>query len=195
MAPSLDGLTESWFPSAPTKTMSYNEQTSSAADYVPGRTIVKKQDNYKYEHLKPLYPDEKWPELQETPYMDRGILGDPEFSNLKAIATDIFDYNPRIGTEVHGVDLANLTDAQKNDIARLIAVRGVVFFRDQKNFDLDAQRDLGAYFGTLHKHATTCVPKCRGYDDVHVILYDENSKDQRTLFAPTFQWHSDVSSH
>jgi sulfonate dioxygenase len=123
-------------------------------DYEPGRTVVEDHDNYDYSHLLPRFPDVKWEPLGEIPYADKGLLGDPEFKNLRSIASDIFDYTPKIGTEVHGVDLTKLTDAQKNDIARLIAIRGVVFFRGQDNFDIESQRELGKYFGTLHKVRT-----------------------------------------
>jgi sulfonate dioxygenase len=163
--------------------------------YIPGRHSVEVHDEtYKYEDLRPSFPDLKWPPLEETPYHDKGLLGDPEFKNLLSSATDVFDYNPKIGTEVHGVDLANLTDAQKNDLARLIATRGVVFFRNQKNFDIDAQRELGQYFGKLHSHATTACPRRPGLEDVHVVWSGEGSPDLRALFSPTFLWHSDVSS-
>ncbi|KAF2708875.1 TauD-domain-containing protein [Pleomassaria siparia CBS 279.74] len=162
--------------------------------YIPGRNIVEKHDEaYEYEHLRPSFPDLKWPALEEAPYHDKGLLGDPSFKNLLSAASDVFDFNPKIGTEIHGVDLTNLTDAQKNDLARLIATRGVVFFRDQKNFDIDAQRQLGAYFGTLHSHATTACPQREGLTDVHVVYTGENSPDLRALFTPTFLWHSDVT--
>lgn len=143
--------------------------------------------------MRPRFPDITWPPYSETPYADKGLLGDPNFKHLLADATDVFDYNPKIGTEVHGVDLANLTDLQKNDLARLIATRGVVFFRNQKNLDIDAQKELGQYFGNLHKHATTAVPRREGLEDVHVIYTGEGSPDLRALFTPTFLWHSDVS--
>jgi sulfonate dioxygenase len=38
---------------------------------------------------------------------------------------------PRIGTEIDGIQLSALTDAQKNELALLIAERGVVVFRNQ----------------------------------------------------------------
>lgn len=163
-------------------------------NYVPGRTVVQKHDDtYEYEDLRPRFPEITWPAYTEIPYADKGQLGDPNFKHLLADATDVFDYNPKIGTEIHGVDLANLTDLQKNDLARLIATRGVVFFRNQKNFGIDEQRALGKYFGETHKHATTGVPKREGLEDVHVIFTGENSPDLRALFTPTFLWHSDVS--
>lgn len=167
---------------------------NKAIDYVPGRTVVEKHDeSYEFEDLRPNFPVLHWPALTEVPYHDKGLSGDPEFKNLLSAATDVFDYNPKIGTEVHGVDLATLTDAQKNDLARLIATRGVVFFRNQVNFDIEAQRELGKYFGTLHRHATTAVPRRPGLEDVHVVWAGENSPDLRAQFTPTFLWHSDVT--
>ncbi|KAG4433565.1 hypothetical protein IFR05_010961 [Cadophora sp. M221] len=191
---------------APTLEVRYEENANSTAlpsktkasspvsSYIPGRTIIQKHDDtYKYEDLKPYFPNKVWPALEEVPYTDKAHFGDPAFKNLLSTATDIFDYNPKVGTEIHGVDLSTLSDAAKNDLALLIATRGVVFFRSQKNLTIEAQRELGAYFGTLHKHATTSVPKRGDLDDVHVVYTDEKSKDQRAMFAPSFLWHSDVT--
>ncbi|KAJ5256857.1 TauD-domain-containing protein [Penicillium angulare] len=161
--------------------------------YVPGKTIVEKHTNYEHEDLLPSFPDLHWEPLEETEHEDRGIHGDPKFRNLLQDASDVFDYNPKIGTEVHGVDLANLTNAQKDDLARLVAYRGVVFFRAQDNLDINSQRDLAKHFGTLHKHATTSVPRREGLEDVHVVYAGDNSPDNRALFSPSFLWHSDVT--
>lgn len=195
MAP---GLVEPQFhpphESTPVQTTKYSSQSGNAHDYLPGRTIVKQYDEtYEYEELRPRFPDVQWPAYETIPYVDKGQLGDANFKHLLADATEVFDYNPKIGTEIHGVDLANLTDLQKNDLARLIATRGVVFFRDQKNLGIDEQRALSQYFGSLHKHATTAVPRREGLEDVHVIYTGENSPDLRALFTPTFLWHSDVT--
>ena len=168
-------------------------KTPSKLVYEPGRTLIDSHSGYEYDALRPIFPDVHWEPLTEVPYEDRGIQGDPQFRNLLADATDVFDYNPKIGTEIHGMDLTKLTNAQKDDLARLVATRGVVFFRNQTNLDIDIQRRLGEYFGKLHKHATTSVPRRGDLDDVHVVYTDENSKDQRAQFAPTFLWHSDVS--
>ena len=164
----------------------------NSAHYVPGRTNVEDHGFYEHEDLRPCFPDLHWEPLTEVPYHDRGIHGHPQFRNLLAEATDIFDYNPKIGTEIRGVNLAKLSDAQKDDLARLISIRGVVFFRDQTDLDIDSQRELGQYFGKLHKHATTSIPRRPGLEDVHVVYTDESSKDQRAKFSPTFLWHSDV---
>ncbi|KAH8596119.1 hypothetical protein B0O99DRAFT_593956 [Bisporella sp. PMI_857] len=188
MAPSL----EVQYAQPPSTTIPF-KTPSTVPSYTPGRTVTQQHETYTYDDLKPSFPDKHWPALEEVPYIDKGHLGDPSFKNLLASATDIFDYNPKVGTEIHGVDLANLSDAAKNDLALLIATRGVVFFRNQKNLTVDKQRELGAYFGSLHKHATTAVPARGDLDDVHVVYTDEKSKDQRALFTPTFLWHADVT--
>ncbi|TKA35600.1 hypothetical protein B0A49_13908, partial [Cryomyces minteri] len=113
--------------------------TLPAVSYEPGRTIVESHVHYEYEELRPTFPDVHWEPLIEVATSDRGIDGDPKFRNLLAEASDVFDYTPKIGTEIHGINLARLTDPQKNDLARLIATRGVVFFRGQTDFDIDTQ--------------------------------------------------------
>ena len=142
-----------------------SKQSSTISSYVPGRTVVDKHETYTYDDLKPSFPSKHWAPLGEVPYEDKGLLGDSTLKNLLSNATDVFDSNPKIGTEIHGVDLSTLSDAAKNDLALLIATRGVVFFRNQKNFDIEAQRKLGSYYGTLHKHATTSVPKRGDLED------------------------------
>ena len=119
--------------------------------YEPGKLQVEDHSSYEHEWALPTFPDVKWPPLEPVSYEDKGLFGHPKFGNLLASATDVFDYTPKIGTEVTGVDLANLTDAQKNDLARLISHRGVVFFREQKNLDINKQRELGRHFGHLRK--------------------------------------------
>lgn len=170
-----------------------NKKRSLADTYEPGRTPVEIHEQYEFDYLLPRFPDLHWNELKEIPYEDKGLQGDPRFRHLLEAADDIVDYVPRIGTEISGVNLARLTDAQKCDLARLIATRGVVFFRNQVDFDIEAQRELGKFFGTLHKHATTAVPQKPGLEDVHVVYTTEKSVDQRAMFTPTFLWHSDVS--
>lgn len=185
MAPYLQGV------GSPYVNVSLDKTTGSALHYEPGRTFVDSHEDYEHKNLLPYFPDVKWSPLEEFLYHDKGLHGDKAFVHLLSGATSIFDYTPKIGTEISGIDLANLTDPQKNDLARLIATRGVVFFRDQSNFDINAQRELGSYFGALHMHATTSVPNQPGLENVHVV-FTEGNKDMRAMFTPSFLWHSDV---
>jgi sulfonate dioxygenase len=193
MAPSLEGSVQVHYTPKPSWPTKIEFEPSRVTNYEPGRTIIATHDTYAHEDLLPRFPSLCWEPLQEVPYQDKGLQGDPKFRNLLAGATDVVDYNPKIGTEVSGVRLAHLSDAQRNDLARLISTRGVVFFRNQDDFDIEAQRELGKYFGTLHKHATTSVPRKAGLEDVHVVFTSDKSVDQRAFFTPTFLWHSDVT--
>ena len=50
--------------------------------------------------------------------------------------------------------------------ALLVAERGVVFFRDQE-LDVHQQLDLARYWGPLHKHPSTPIPRDPGLEEVH----------------------------
>ncbi len=192
MAPSLEEPIIPQVISFEKKSKLFPLRSSLANDYQPGHTAVVSHDHYEHDDLLPRFPDVHWSPLREVPYFDKGLNGHAKFFNLLSTATDVFDYTPKIGTEIHGVRLSQLSDAQKCDLARLISVRGVVFFRNQDDFDIDRQRELGSFLGTLHKHATTSVPRKPGLEDVHVVYTDEKSTDMRAVFSPSFLWHSDV---
>ena len=193
MAPAFEGSAQVQYAPKQSWPIKVEVERSRVTTYEPGRTVIATHDNYTHDDLLPIFPDVHWEPLKVFAHQDKGLHGDAKFSYLLAEATDVFDYNPKIGTEVSGVRLATLTDAQKDDLARLIATRGVVFFRNQGDFDIETQRELGKYFGTLHRHATTSVPRKEGLEDVHVVFTSDKSVDQRAFFTPTFLWHSDVT--
>jgi hypothetical protein len=102
---------------------------------------------------------------------------------LKAEGIVVKKLTPRVGSEIDGIQLSQLSDAQKNELALLIAERGVVVFRNQDFKDskyfrslgnripncfipcLDMclqsgpvgaakQKEFGSYFGRLHVHVS-----------------------------------------
>lgn len=103
--------------------------------------------------------DEKtsFPPLQPFEFNDRGLVANKEKLNLlprdnKEIkATKL---TPVIGTEIRGLQLSQLNDRQRDELALLIAERGVVVFRDQdfKDIGIEKQKEFGKYFGPLHVH-------------------------------------------
>ena len=48
--------------------------------------------------------------------MDRALRADPEKKALLTACTKVKHLNPYIGTELEGIDLANLTDQQKDEL-------------------------------------------------------------------------------
>lgn len=74
-----------------------------------------------------------------------------------------------IGTEIVGLQLKDLNDEQKDELAALIAERSVVFFRDQ-DLSPAQQLELGKHFGQLEIHPA--APQVPGFPGVSVI-WDE----------------------
>ncbi|KAL0934062.1 Alpha-ketoglutarate-dependent sulfonate dioxygenase 5 [Colletotrichum truncatum] len=85
---------------------------------------------------------------EDREYVDPASRADPEKRALFSAAKEVKDVTVHIGTEITGLQLKDLTDQQRDELALLIAERGVVFLRDQ---DLSPQKqlELGAYFGEV----------------------------------------------
>lgn len=64
---------------------------------------------------------------------------------------------PRVGTELSGLQLSALNEEQKDELALLIAERGVVVFRGQdfKDIGVEKQKEFGQSFGRLHIHVSS----------------------------------------
>lgn len=107
-------------------------------------------DNEKGEVYKPLEPFEHY---------EHGKDADPTFPNLLKEGTVIDDITASIGAEVKGVQLSQLNDAGKDELALLVAQKKVVAFRDQDLASLPIEQalDLGRYFGRIHIHPTRYI--------------------------------------
>ncbi|GAA5953686.1 hypothetical protein JCM8115_004122 [Rhodotorula mucilaginosa] len=122
-----------------------------------------------------------------------GKRADPEKKALFSAATKVIDLSTNIGTEIVGLQLSQLSDQQKDELALLIAERTVVFFRDQ-DLSPAQQRDLGAYFGQVEVHPS--APQVPGLPGVSII-WDELAANKssfgfRNPFA-TQDWHTDLT--
>ncbi|EXJ66555.1 uncharacterized protein A1O5_10224 [Cladophialophora psammophila CBS 110553] len=91
-------------------------------------------------------PDPPVKEFEPAP--DRAIFADPDKKSLLAACKQVRKLTPYVGTELVGIQLSQLTDAQKDELALLVAERGVVFFRDQ-DLRLEQQYALTAYYGIV----------------------------------------------
>ncbi|KAG8212963.1 hypothetical protein J3R82DRAFT_11329 [Butyriboletus roseoflavus] len=147
-------------------------------------------DTYEYAAYKASEIETIWEPLKEIEVTDRGQFADPEKKALFSAAKKVQHLTPAIGTEITGIDLRQLTFAQKDELALLVAERGVVFFRDQE-LNVYEQLNLARHFGPLHKHATTPVPKEPGLEEVH--SRSRISGNDSTSFSKLELWHSDVT--
>ena len=134
----------------------------------------------------PNYTPFQLPELVEHAFVDKAIGSDPTKSHLLRAVKKIKHLTPAIGTELLGIQLTSLNDVQKNELARLVAERGVVFLRDQE-LDVHQQIAFGAYFGDLHIHQMAGIIPDLPW--VHPIHKDETAINGRLHQV----WHSDVS--
>ncbi|GEQ71630.1 hypothetical protein JCM33374_g5316 [Metschnikowia sp. JCM 33374] len=138
---------------------------------------------------------------KEYPYMERGKNADPKKTALLGAAKEVKHLTAHIGTEIVGLQLADLDDRQKDELALLIAERVVVFFRDQ---DLAPQKqlELGKYWGQVEVHPQfPRVPDTVDGEDVAGIsvIWQDYSKEFfglplsfRDNSKGNSQWHADL---
>ena len=101
-----------------------------------------------------------FPKVEPFDFHDRGLDADKAKPNLlNHPGISLTRLTPRIGTEISGAQLSELSDAQKNELALLVAERGVVVFRDQDFKDIGPQRqkEFAQYFGRLHVHVSNTL--------------------------------------
>jgi sulfonate dioxygenase len=102
----------------------------------------------------------------------------------------------KLGAEVRGVQISQLDNKGKDELALFIAQKKVVAFRDQDFADLPIPEamDYVRYFGRLHIHPTGGVPA--GYPEVHLVHRGANDTFASKFFEQrinSVQWHSDLT--
>ncbi|KAH8803498.1 alpha-ketoglutarate-dependent sulfonate dioxygenase [Xylogone sp. PMI_703] len=119
---------------------------------------------------------------------DRGCYADPEKKALLAVAEPV-DLTISVGTELKGCQLSRLNHKQLDELALLIAERGVVFLRNQ-DITSDQQAEMFEYFGPLEKH-----PGQKGGKYFHLPPMSEihERSDLNHSPWPGVDWHSDTS--
>jgi len=150
--------------------MSTTTTTTQTASSAAGTVSLKAafdtdiHSRYKYTDYLPVYDETTtFPPIEPFEAVHRGLEADKAKPNLFKTgnaSVEITRLTPRIGTEIKGLQLSQLTDAQKNELALLVAERGVVVFRDQdfKDIGRKKQKEFGEYFGRLDVHASIFLP-------------------------------------
>ncbi|WVQ80176.1 hypothetical protein IAT38_002281 [Cryptococcus sp. DSM 104549] len=138
------------------------------------------------------------PPLPYYDIKDRGHFADPNAARLRAFVEarggKVKDQLVAIGTVIEGdVKLEDLGEAERDDLALLVAQRGVVFFRNQHTLTIEKQREICAHWGPLHKHATYATPRRGDLDDVVVVYADKSSRPDLYAFSRAELFHSDVT--
>jgi taurine dioxygenase/sulfonate dioxygenase len=178
-------------------------------DRIDEKSGIKKVSEKEYktvdypEWLPTWDPNEKYEAYSDDlnrSFSDRGFLADAQLRNLfppeKKEEINITKLSPKLGSEVRGVQLSQLDDAAKNDLALFVAQRGVVVFRDQdlKDKGLEFNRQFGSYFGPLHIHPSSGAPE--NYPQFHIVYRRKDSQEYNKTFKDKLSvrgWHSDVT--
>ncbi|KDR84864.1 hypothetical protein GALMADRAFT_51457 [Galerina marginata CBS 339.88] len=156
------------------------------------------EPEYRYAHLLPHFSADRYPPLTPFDHVDPGhrALSHPNPRAFLDSATSIDEITPQFGTEVVGVNLAELDGAGRDQLALEVARRGLMAFRDQQDFidrGPDFYREWGSHFGRLHIHPTSGHPT--GYPEIHLVYRDLKKSfnfEYDDAVTPTV-WHSDVS--
>ncbi|WWD22601.1 hypothetical protein CI109_107094 [Kwoniella shandongensis] len=136
-------------------------------------------------------------ELRE--YVDPGTRADKEKKALFGAAKEVRNLTTYIGTEIVGLQLKDLNDKQKDELALLVAERSVVFFRDQ-DLSPQQQQELGLYLGhgEIERHPQGAqVP---GIGGGVTLIWEKGQKDNRSANrshrvpygSGQYGWHTDL---
>lgn len=111
-------------------------------------------NGYPYRPARPLYLQDVY-KIRDIPrdYVDAGARADKAKKSLFSAATKVTDLTSHIGTEIEGLQLKDLTPAQRDELALLIAERSVVFLRDQ-DLSPQQQKELGEWYGEVEVHVS-----------------------------------------
>ncbi|KAL0950707.1 hypothetical protein HGRIS_007483 [Hohenbuehelia grisea] len=153
---------------------------------------------YRYAHLLPHFSQDHYPPLTPYEHVDPGhrALDHPNPRAFLDNASSVVELTPYLGTEVHGINLAELTNDDRDELALEVARRGLVVFRDQQDFidrGPEFYREWGSHFGRLHIHPTSGHPQ--NYPEIHLVYRDGNTSFNFEIndSITSTVWHSDVS--
>ena len=138
------------------------------------------------------------PPLEPFTHYEHGRDANPSFPNLfpNGISKYSEDLTGNIGAEVQGVQLSQLSDAAKDELALFVAQKKVVAFRQQDfaNLSIADALKVGSYFGRLHVHPTSPAPA--GHPEIHLVHRGAGEKFAAKFLEERINstaWHTDVS--
>jgi sulfonate dioxygenase len=94
------------------------------------QVVQKEEEPYRYEHLKPQFLKDTYPPLAPFDHVDPGhrALKHANPRSFLANATSVVDLTPVLGTEVRGVNLAELDSDSRDQVA--LEVRSFLFIHN-----------------------------------------------------------------
>ncbi|KAK8853050.1 hypothetical protein IAR55_003751 [Kwoniella newhampshirensis] len=168
------------------------QQTTSAV-----KANKDKDDEYPYAWALPTFDNKTYPPLTEFKHKDPGLEALKHENPREFLeGAQVSSLTPKFGSDVSGVQLHKLDPRGKQQLARFVAERGLVVFREQDFQDQSPEwmlNEWGSFFGRLHIHPTSGHPADR--PEFHLV-YRDMSKSLNYEFTDRFSssvWHSDVT--
>nr|GAT54959.1 TauD-domain-containing protein [Mycena chlorophos] len=152
----------------------------------------------KYPQYKPTWNPVWFDPVPEFTFVDPATRADAtKPSLLGAPDVAVEQLSPRMGTVLRGIDLMELDDKARDELALLISERKIVVFPEQEGF-IDAgpaaQQTFMDYFGKRnYQPVSGSIPDYPGF---HIIHRDGNKSELQTFFSrktTSCLWHQDVS--
>ncbi|KAF7349006.1 TauD-domain-containing protein [Mycena venus] len=129
-------------------------------------------------------------------FLDPALRADKRKANLLTPTTVMKDITPKMGTVLQNIQLSQLSDQAKDELALLISERKIVAFPDQDFLDAgpEALQKFMDYFGKRNYHPVSAsLPGLPGF---HVIHRDGKKPELDAFFSQkttSCLWHQDVS--
>lgn len=155
------------------------------------------QINTPYPEYLPTWDPIWFDPLPEFEYNDPALrVKDHSKRNLLTPEVKLQHIQPNIGTVVEGIQLSQLNDAQKDELALLISERKVLAFPEQDLIDAGPakQEEFMRYFGKPNYQPVSGT--VRNHPAFHVIHRDGNREEIARFLehrTTTTLWHQDVS--
>lgn len=181
--------------------MSSNLRSDTPISYdinLPYTSVDKEGDqSTQYSQYMPTFDEIHFEPLKPFDFQDPALrVKDKALPNFLTSGVKLTPIQPRIGTVAEGVQLNNLSDKAKDELAYFIAERKVVAFPNQDLIDAGpaAQEEFMAYFGKLNYQPVSGT--VRGHPAFHIIHRDGNKEDIARFMEARLTsclWHQDVS--
>lgn len=168
----------------------YKPQSAEYLDRVGRRT--------EFPNYLPAWESNIWfNEVPKFDYHDPASRAAKSKPHLLHSGVTVRHITPKMGTVLTGLQMQNLSDAARDELALLIVERKIVVLRDQSEFlhsGPQFQKDFMSYFGKLsHQPVSGAV---KGFPAFHIIHRDGNEDEIAKFFEHRLTstlWHQDVS--
>jgi sulfonate dioxygenase len=151
----------------------------------------------KYPQYLPTWDKIWFDPLPPFDFQDPALrVKDNSLPNLIAHGVKVSHIQPTLGSVIEGVQLSNLSNAAKDELAYLVSQRKVVAFVDQDLIDAGPtqQQEFMKYFGKPNYQPVSGAVK--GHPGFHIIHRDGNKEEIARFLeqkTTTTLWHQDVS--